>query len=1585
MQDVTAEIASIGNMADEKPIKVGTRVEVVGKGVTGKVAYIGSTLFSSGKWIGVICDGAKGKNNGTVQGKTYFTCEDNHGIFVRQSQIVSIDDDTSKSPAPEPHQTPAKPASTGIPKSARKSGLRPPSYAGKSTENLAEATPKRAPSVPSDLSSVGQTPGLSKDKPGSMTRLPQRGHGGSKETLSAVEKPSELPKMGMYRSPAMYKQMTKESKRLSLSSEKVVMDTSRMAMSMEGAIPDTKRPSITPDDTKRMSMSMSAEGSLTNIQQLQEMEGLKAEIKDLNEKLETLKIKRGDDKTKLKEFEKVKIQLQQLQEYKVKAQELHKETQQHLQAAKKDAKDVQESFDAYKDEMTDLSETVEIATLDKEMAEEKSEGLQQEVENLKEKVEELTVDLEILRSEISEKGTDGVASDYQVKQLEQQNERLRDALVKMRDLSNQEKNDAARKTKLNEDMLKELTTLKKDKEKLQTEVASLQAEMIDLKDQVDAALGAEEMVETLTERNLKLEDKIQSLEEEMADLEALHEMNEELQENARESELELREDMDLANGKVAEYKRKLDATSETIADYESTISKFRELVTSLKESIRELQSKQAEAGQKEATPTIETFDFKAKFAETKAYAKEHETISKTIDMELRKLEVAQANKHIAMLQSFMPEFFVNRGGDHDAVLVLLMIPRIIGKAEMLSSQVKEKFELTEGINRETVLKSHKAEQSSFGNNVILMLSTLQAILRQYESALNTCSTDLLLKIGTLLPEMNAHEKSMDYFVELLRKDTLDETVSLDLLEKSIAYFQQLYTVHLSSEKVDCTSMMADKIRMTTNACDCISTDIARLRVLLQAGQEQTEISILMRDLETCCNDSRTCARKIKRRLPQKTGPATPLNFGKEIQTLLSEAGKNITHVVRSLQYTAAGAMQQAALLTGGRMDIENIKKDTEGLLPKKIEEIAYQATDKVYGKEDNGPYDTLRKSFGMVAGAMNKLANAMENGEYDFDGTHEKMPLAPVKVRADMLRTQIADIELMKHRMATKDEEIIELKKTSYEGIFDKHDIKELTQEELSSQQVRLGLLEKKVENATRDSDDRTDQMQRKWTISWHSSRKRKSLLEGISRQASATSPLSPMGGMPTAIHESPVLQQQIVTLKEALKFTKNENIRLQADQMKEKMAKLPPLRVPKRAPWMNRHKEPDKPREIPDGFPGAADLKNLVKQTVELQNEVNNLCSHPRVVDITKRKPGLEPASQSVDPIKELIARTTLLTLLEKKMQELQANITTVQAANRPGGQVRADFSTFPTPQFAKMLHEKSGDSMLVAKICIPVKGQLICPYTILLEYIQIRKELSPTNQTDPLFITIDKKPLERQYFITCIKKVLDICGFNSSHYNGHSFRIGAATSAGKAKIEDHLIKTLGRWTSDSYTRYIRVTPASIKTAQNIKAKMKFNKMVSSSRRKNRKRHFNAPSHVRRKIMSSALSKDLRQKYNVRSVPIEKMTRFRERISKTKNMTEIRRIVRGEMDKVVRGHYKGQQVGKVVQVYRKKFVIYIERIQREKANGASVHVGIDPSKVVIVKLKIDKDRKRILERKARSRQVADKGKHTEETIMETS
>merc|ERR1712189_98817 len=142
----------------------------------------------------------------------------------------------------------------------------------------------------------------------------------------------------------------------------------------------------------------------------------------------------------------------------------------------------------------------------------------------------------------------------------------------------------------------------------------------------------------------------------------------------------------------------------------------------------------------------------------------------------------------------------------------------------------------------------------------------------------------------------------------------------------------------------------------------------------------------------------------------------------------------------------------------------------------------------------------------------------------------------------------------------------------------------------------------------------------------------------------------------------------------------------------------------------------------------------------------------------------------------------------------------------------------------------------------------------------------------------------------------------------------------------------------------------------------MKLNPRVTSSRRKNRKRHFTAPSHIRRKLMTAPLSKELRTKYNIRNIPIRK----------------------DDEVQVVRGQYKGQQVGKVTQCYRKKFVVYIERIQREKASGASVYVGIHPSKVCIVKLKMDKGRKEILERRAKGRREAqgEKGKYD---AMETS
>ncbi|KAF6209891.1 hypothetical protein GE061_015645 [Apolygus lucorum] len=140
----------------------------------------------------------------------------------------------------------------------------------------------------------------------------------------------------------------------------------------------------------------------------------------------------------------------------------------------------------------------------------------------------------------------------------------------------------------------------------------------------------------------------------------------------------------------------------------------------------------------------------------------------------------------------------------------------------------------------------------------------------------------------------------------------------------------------------------------------------------------------------------------------------------------------------------------------------------------------------------------------------------------------------------------------------------------------------------------------------------------------------------------------------------------------------------------------------------------------------------------------------------------------------------------------------------------------------------------------------------------------------------------------------------------------------------------------------------------------MKFNRMVTMSARKNRRRHFNAPSHIRRRMMSAPLSKELRQKYHVRSLPVRK----------------------GDEVMIVRGHHKSQQLSKILQVFRKKFVVMLERVEREKANGAMIPVGIHPSNLVIGKLKINEDRKKILDRRCRPKPSTDKEKITEESVV---
>lgn len=122
----------------------------------------------------------------------------------------------------------------------------------------------------------------------------------------------------------------------------------------------------------------------------------------------------------------------------------------------------------------------------------------------------------------------------------------------------------------------------------------------------------------------------------------------------------------------------------------------------------------------------------------------------------------------------------------------------------------------------------------------------------------------------------------------------------------------------------------------------------------------------------------------------------------------------------------------------------------------------------------------------------------------------------------------------------------------------------------------------------------------------------------------------------------------------------------------------------------------------------------------------------------------------------------------------------------------------------------------------------------------------------------------------------------------------------------------------------------------------------VSSQRRKSRKAHFTAPSSIRRRMMSCRLSKELRTKYDCRTIPV-----------RTGDTVHIKT---GSVENGVKG-----KIGKVLCVYRRRWSIQVEKVVRDKKNGSQVQIPIDPSNCEITQLKLDKSRKALLVRKNRS------------------
>ncbi|KOS20414.1 Dynactin [Escovopsis weberi] len=513
------------------------------------------------------------------------------------------------------------------------------------------------------------------------------------------------------------------------------------------------------------------------------------EIEDLKAKLKVLERKRAEDRDKAKQLEKIQGERDKFENIIQKLQQKYQPLQQENTDLRKSLKEAESRFESVESLQADHDAALELATLDREMAEETSEVLKMELEALKEKNEELTLEVEVLREENAEY-SNGMTADERASsgwlQMERTNERLRDALIRLRDLTQEQESTLREQVAGLEEDLKEFNALKQEHTTSKEKLSQSQSAVEDLRQQLDTALGAEEMIEDLTERNMKLSEQVEELKAVVEDLESLKEINDELEINHVQNEKEMQEELDFKDSVIAEQVRRAAQQDVTFGDMEYTLSRFRELVVTLQGDLEDMRASQAVTeGESEKlndrSRAMMDLNMKLQISASKAQVK-------AIDLELRRLEAQEAEHHLDIVRLFLPDSYAD---DQDSVLAFLRFRRLSFKATLISTFLREK------VNGQAA-PGHE-DDIIYGCDAIDKLVWVSAICDRFVNDLGHCTLPQFSKYQHALLELEPVERALNAWIDGLRRDDLKEQKCADELQRTISLMSHLSEVHISDD------------------------------------------------------------------------------------------------------------------------------------------------------------------------------------------------------------------------------------------------------------------------------------------------------------------------------------------------------------------------------------------------------------------------------------------------------------------------------------------------------------------------------------------------------------------------------------------------------------------------------------------------------------------------------------------------------------------------------------------------------------------------------------------------------------------
>ncbi|VDK77872.1 unnamed protein product, partial [Onchocerca ochengi] len=764
-----------------------------------------------------------------------------------------------------------------------------------------------------------------------------------------------------------------------------------------------------------------------------ELEWLRIQHKDLSEKLESLRIKRKEDHIKLVESERNRIQLESLLQFRAKILEEQTSLQRKLQEKEKELRDVLDSKRNENDSLAEVEERLELITIEKEMAEEKVDILQAEVEAEKQRVQELEVELELLRSEMEQAGDSSFQAWQMVvdkQEVTKENERLKDELASLTKMCEKLKKDSD----AYENMIAELRERKEMKKRSNIAL------------QVDIAMGSEKMIETLTDKNLDMEEKVRALEETIDDFEAIRAMDEEILETQKDAEKELREELDRSCGKISELLLQIKACGAQAEDYEKTILMFRKKVNDLNEELQELydenllmveQIKLLEKGD-----TVHGINFSAT-----------RTFSEIVDAEVRSLELEFANQYTKYLKAFMPDNFAKPGGDSDAIILNVLFPRLYQKSVILAKLMSNKYPpVPGGMRREHVTKSHKAEQWAQCAKFNYLLNAFEGVLRKFESAVQRCSVERLSRLAQLQFEMAAQERMIDQYIDLLKTDHLDENTSSANLEKGITYFQNVFSVHMAGEAYDMKQAFSDVIAQLLSGLAWMKINVQRFTYSLLPGSENSEMYTFAAALMELITECEQLTIRSRNRIPVQKEMA--------INQQMDEQLLNVINILWKVATVANNVCAIASIQLSTHTDVEGLQSD-------RIKEMLLGAVEKMSGQIDSTRAQEVIKNLMLaLKSILAKLAEQIDSGNLEVE-TDSKKPFPPLLERAHARKQDAVEAEGLRWQLEKKENEISDLKKTLRSRADD-----------ISNYRLRLEMADKKMETSGKVDEERVLRLQ---------------------------------------------------------------------------------------------------------------------------------------------------------------------------------------------------------------------------------------------------------------------------------------------------------------------------------------------------------------------------------------------------------------------------------------------------------------------------------------------------------------------------